>query len=502
MIHSYADYAKERAFRSKVVVVGTGAGGAVVGAELAAEGHEVTFVEEGGWHPTSSFNPYLSESVPRLYRDGAATVIYGNPPIPFVEGRCVGGSTTINGGMTYRPQNEVFEHWEEMTGSPDLGPAGLEPHLARVEDRISAKKQAPWSLGGDNRIMDEGAHRKGWHYSHNARAQDHCVGSNNCILGCTTGAKQSTLVSYMPRAMQAGARCLTEVRVDRLLIEGGRCVGVAGAATNPRTQRQDRPVEIRADHVVIACGAVQSPYLLLRHKLARRSKQLGRNFFIHPNTKMLGLFGYEVAAWRGVSQGGQVRHFHDEGIVLAENFVPPGAMGTIVPSIDSQAWRFMQRYHHMVLGGCLVEDSRPGRIRRSPFGVPLPTYEITDYDFERFCKAVRLLSEMWFGVGVERILLPFHHLQSIASPDEIRLITPERLRKQDTEYFTPHLMGTCRMGGRAEESVVDLEGRLWDLPGCYVADASVFPTAVGVNPQVTIMALATLIASRLANRLS
>ena len=188
--------------------------------------------------------------------------------------------------------------------------------------------------------------------------------------------------------------------------------------------------------------------------------------------------------------------------MLAENFVPPGAMGTIVPSVDSNAWRFMERYNQMVLGGCLVEDSKPGRVLRGPLGLPLPTYRITDYDFERFCKAMRLLCEMWFAVNVERVVLPFHHLPEITNPDDIKLITPERVKKEQTEYFTPHLMGTCRMGGKAQDSVVDLEGQLWDLPGCFVADASVFPTAIGVNPQVTVMAMATLVASKLANRLS
>jgi choline dehydrogenase-like flavoprotein len=132
------------------VVIGTGAGGAVAGTELAESGADVVFVEEGSWVPTSSFNPYTTFSIPRLYRDAAATVILGNPPIPYVEGRAVGGSTVINGGMAYRAPERVLEHWQSLTGSPDLGPKALEPLFERVEARVSAKAQLDVSIGEDS----------------------------------------------------------------------------------------------------------------------------------------------------------------------------------------------------------------------------------------------------------------------------------------------------------------------------------------------------------------
>src|SRR5258706_8106150 len=222
MILAFADYAKERSFSADVVVIGTGAGGAVAGTDLAEAGRDVVFVEEGSYIPTSSFNPYTTESIPRLYRDAAATVIFGSPPIPYVEGRCVGGSTVINGGMAYRAPERVLDEWARVAGH-ELGPKALESLFERVERRVHVAPQMPESIGEDNRLMTEGAKRMGWSYTVNQRTQEACVGSNNCGLGCPTGAKQSTLVSYMPRALAAGARCLTEIRVERLLIEHGRC---------------------------------------------------------------------------------------------------------------------------------------------------------------------------------------------------------------------------------------------------------------------------------------
>ncbi len=495
MILSYGDYENAAEFSADVVVVGTGAGGAVVGAELAQAGKDVVFVEEGSWIPTDSFNPYTSESIPRLYRDAAATIIIGNPPIPYVEGRTVGGSTVINGGMAYRTPERVLEEWQKESG-PDLGSRSMEPLFERVEARVSAKYQSEESIGSDSRIMTEGAKKMGWKYTVNQRNQEACVGANNCALGCPTGAKQSTLVSYMPRAMAAGARCLTEVRVEKLLIEGGRAVGIVGHAVNPHTRKGDRRVVVRARAVVVACGAVQTPLLLLRHKIGRPSGQLGKNFLCHPNAKVLAVYPHDVQGWKGVSQNTQIREFHDDGILMAENFVAPGVLAAYLPFHGEKAWELMQRYNQMVLSGVLVEDSSSGRVSRGPFGMAYARYDITPLDHRRFLRGVKLLASMHFEMGADFVMLPFFNQPVAESMDDLAKIDALQTDPSTLELFTPHLMGTARMGARPESSVVNLQGEVWDLPGCYVADASLFPTAIGVNPQITIMALATRVAER------
>ena len=163
-ILEHNDYKDGDVYDAEIAVIGTGAGGAAAGAELAEAGRDVLFLEEGGYHPTSSFNPYLTETIPRLYRDAGATMIMGRPPIPYAEGRCVGGSTVINGGMTWRPPERVLKEWEEEAGQPDLGAKALDPLFQRVETRIHAKPQHPVSIGEDSRIMREGAKRLGWNY--------------------------------------------------------------------------------------------------------------------------------------------------------------------------------------------------------------------------------------------------------------------------------------------------------------------------------------------------
>lgn len=501
MILAHDDYASGTRFEADAVVVGTGAGGAPVGAVLAEAGLDVILVEEGGYHRTSSFNPYARESVARLVRDGGTSAIQGRPLIPFVEGRCVGGSTVINGGMSWRPPERVLQEWARLTGSPEVGAAGLEPELAQVEADTAVAPQLDLSLGDDNRLMASGAARQGWRHDKNTRGQYLCTGCNNCVMGCPTGAKTSTLVTYIPRALDAGARCATEVRVERLLIEGGACAGVAGRAIDPRTRRLTHPVQIRSRATVIACGAVQTPHLLLGHGLGRPSGQLGRNFLCHPNAKVLALYPQPVCGWQGVSQWGQVREFRDEGILFAENMVPPSALASLQPFHGQRLWSLMSRYNHMVLGGVLVEDSTTGRVLRGPLGMALPTYQVTPFDMHRFARGAALMARMHLENGASEVLLPFAGKRSATKVDDLDGL--ERLvdRRDDVDLFTVHLMGTARMGARPEDSVTDLCGRLWDLPGCYVSDASLFPTAIGVNPQVTIMALSLRIGHRLADRL-
>ncbi len=495
MYLDYDDYARQPRFSTDVVVVGTGAGGAAAGTELAARGLDVLFVEEGSHTPTSSFNPFARESVPRLYRDAGATVILGRPVIPFVEGRCVGGSTVVNGGMAYRAPERILAQWKKR-GLEELGPKKLEPLFEEVEHIVHAGPQLELSVGEDSRLMTEGARRLGDRYTLNRRNQEACVGSNNCTLGCPTGAKQSTLVSYLPRAFAKGARCLTEVRVEELIVRGGRCVGVRGRAINPRTRRADRPVEIHARAVVLACGAIQTPHLLLSQRTLRRVPELGKNLTLHPNSKVVAIYPFDVVAWKGVSQNTQVKEFEDEGLVFAENFVPPSVLAAYLPLLGDSVWTYMMRYNQMVVSGVLMEDSTTGYVQRR-FGMPEIRYDITAADHRRMLRGIELLGELHFTMGAEEVLLPLEDAPRARSIDELRSITRNHSDLTALELFTVHLMGTARMGTSPRDSVVDSQGQLWELPGCYVADASLLPTALGVNPQLTIMALATHVARSL-----
>ncbi len=185
-----------------VVVIGTGAGGAAIAAELAEGGRSVILLEEGDHYTSVDFGLDPPTMIKKLYRNAGTAVIRGTPNIIFSEGRCVGGSTVINGGMSWRTPEKVLKRWQWELGLTDMTPQRLDPYFAKVEERISVGPQDPESVGRDAELMIKGADKLGYKWIPAMRNQKHCAGSNNCAFGCPTDAKQSTLLTYIPRALQ------------------------------------------------------------------------------------------------------------------------------------------------------------------------------------------------------------------------------------------------------------------------------------------------------------
>lgn len=476
-----------------VVVIGSGAGGAVTAAELAEGGLDVVMVEEGSHHRTESFGPDAGKAVRTLYRDGGAQMALGLPPVTFAEGRCIGGSTVVNGGMSWRTPEKILERWrreDAVEGTDDL-----QRHFERVERFISAGHQDPWTVGRDNELLREGADRKGWRVIPNIRNQLHCAGTNNCAFGCPTGAKRSTLVTYVPRALSFGARVLSDCRVERVLFKGKRAVGVearvVGADDRPGAQ-----VIVRARAVVVAAGAVQTPGLLLRSGLRSPSDAIGKGLTLHPNAKVAAIFDEPVEGWKGVHQAYQVREFQDEGYLMAAVNIPPSMLAMSLPHWGPGLRDIMAAYDRTVIAGILVEDTTSGSVRLVG-GRPVAFYALSDLDADRIVRGTSLLCELLFAAGAKRVVLPFEGVPDLHGPDDVKRLFAQKIPKSAMEVVTVHVMGTARMGEDRRRHVCDSFGRVHDTDGLWVSDASLFPSPIGVNPMETIMALATRNAERL-----
>lgn len=478
------------------VVIGSGAGGGVVAAELAEAGLDVIVLEEGGYHPTEEFTTNASAMARKLYRDGGVTVALGNPPVQFSEGRCVGGSTVINGGMSWRTPEKILERWHREHLVEAIRPREMERYFERVERFISAATQDPGTVGRDNQLLREGAEAKGWKVVENVRNQLHCAGSNNCAFGCPTRAKRSTLVSYIPRALAFGARVFSDCKADRVLLKGKRAVGVEGHVVRSNGRPGPRFC-IRAPLVVAAAGAVQTPGLLLRSGVRSPSGALGKNLTLHPNAKVIAVFDEKVEGWKGVHQAYQVREFQDEGFIMAAINLPPSILSMGLPHYGPELREIMDDYNRLFIAGILVEDTVTGRVRNVG-GRPLAFYQISDFDAERVIRGTALLCELLFAAGARRVVLPFDGVPDLLSADDVRRLFAQKIPKQRMELMTVHLMGTAAMGGDPTRHVCDSYGRVYDAEGLWVADASLFPSAIGVNPMETIMALATRAAERMA----
>lgn len=501
MIHTLSDIQKNVELSCDVCVVGSGAGGACAAKELAEMGLKVVLLEEGGHFNTKDYSTDdMIASTVNLYRDAGSTIIFGKPNIMLVEGRNLGGSTTINGGICWRTPEKVMKRWQWEKGIHEFTPQKMEKYFTRVEKIIHASHTIPEAINRDSELLKLGAERLGYKVVANVRSQNKCVGTNMCITGCPTGAKQSTLQSYIPLFLKAGGDVFTNFRVHKVVTNKGRAVGVNGYFTDPLTKQKKFKMKVRSKIVVVACGAIQTPVLLLKSGISDKKKLLGKNLLIHPNIKVSAVFDEEVRAWNGVNNGYQITEFIDEGILMAVNFVPPGVLALAMPLEGTQMLRNLkEEFNHLVTGGALIEDTGSGRVYCGPFDTAIPTYKLNATDFSKAIRASALLAEVFFAAGAKKCYLPFRGFHEIRSVDEIRKIYQHHFHPTDLEMLTVHVMGTAQMGSRPQNSVVNAFGEFHNVKGLFVADASVLPTSIGVNPQVTIMAIASHTADYIGN---
>ncbi len=479
-----------------VVIVGSGAGGAPMAAELAEAGLDVIVLEEGGYHATEEFTSNATAMIRMMYRDGGASAALGTPPVFFQEGRTVGGSTVVNGGMAWRTPEPILAKWQNEDRLDQIGPAEMDYFYARVEKRIHVATQDPETVGRDNELLRIGADRQGWKWIHNTRNQNHCAGSNNCAFGCPTGAKQSALVSWIPRALHFGARVYANVRVTRILERAATATGVEGRVVNPNGSL-GRAFRVHARLVVSAAGAMQTPALLMRSGIKSASGLLGGNLSLHPNGKVFAVFDEDVRGWEGVHQAYQVREFQEQGFLMAAVNVPPNVVAMTMPSFGRELGEAMKDYAKIVTAGILVEDTTVGRVRLGPGGQPYAFYQLNDADAAQVKRGVALLSELLFAAGAKRVILPFAGAKDLLSADDAKKLLSTHVPKSHMEIVTVHLMGTARMGADPARAVCNSYGHVYGIERLVVSDASLFPSPIGVNPAETIQALAVRNAAHL-----
>ncbi|MGH2911727.1 MAG: GMC family oxidoreductase N-terminal domain-containing protein [Solirubrobacteraceae bacterium] len=484
-----------------VCVIGAGAGGAVVAAELAEGGMRVVVLEEGHWHDPDSFTARPPEMLARLYRDGGQTMTLGAPPIMLPLGSGLGGTTLINSGTCFRTPPRVLDRWAREFGL-DVDEESLRPCFERVEQALSVSEVTPELAGNNAAVARRGAERLGWSAGYLSRNARGCVGSGVCAFGCPTSAKQHTGITYIPRAERAGARIVTGARVERVLVDGvggsslnggsglpasagGRATGMQATTGVRARMASGAPLEVRAPGVIVAAGTINTPLLLSRSGLDGASGQLGRNLSLHPATAVFARMDEVVDMARGVPQSFYVDEFADEGIIFEGVAGPPAYAATSLPLTGARHEKAMADYRHLAQFGVMVSDSSRGSVR-SVHNRPLIRYDLSDGDLRRFRTGIARMRELFQAAGAREVYLPL--------PDGV---TPERARLRDLKLMAFHPLGTARADARATHGVVDGDLAVHGTRGLYVADGSVVPSSLGVNPQMTIMALATRLAFKL-----
>ncbi len=476
-----------------VVVVGTGAGGAPLAARLAEAGLGVLLLEEGQHHTRRDFNGKPIDMMRRLYRDGGATLALGNTVVPVPLGRGVGGTTTINSGTCFRVPAHTLAEWGAASGV-DLA-AVLPPFYDAVARDLQIAPSSPAAIGAAGNLVARGCDALGWSHHPLARNAPGCDGQGLCAFGCPTDAKRSTNVSYVPRALASGATCATGARVDRVLVEGGRAVGVEAVTARGR-------LRVRARAVVLSCGAIHTPALLLAQGLANGSGQVGRNLSIHPATASMGVFEEPVNPFEAVPQGYGIDEFHAEGLLFEGSSLPLPITAAMTPGFGPRWTATLERAQNTLLFGFLVKDRSLGRVSVGRGGKPRVRYWLGDRERRQVQRGLGLLARLFFAAGAREVLQPAMGHERLRSPADLRRFGAARLAARHFDLTAYHPVGTCRMGTEPERSVVGADHECHDLPGLYLVDGSSFPASPGVNPQWTIMAMALRAGGLLADRLS
>lgn len=470
------------------VIVGSGAAGASAARVLVDTGARVAIAEEGPEVRTEEFGDRLYPALRRLYRDAGMQIAAGRARVPIVQGACLGGSTVVNSGISWRIPEEVWAGWEREHG---LGAALPLTELHRQFDRIERELQvaptpeAVWT-GGD-RLMQRASAGAGVTAAPMRRNAPGCRGSGHCQLGCASGAKQSMLVSYLPYARQRGAAILPGTRIDRVLWQGDRAVGVEGPHTRLRARRG----------VIVAASAIQTPALLARSGI--RGAHLGRHLLGHPGTLLTGIFPDEVRMWSGATQAYEVDAYRaDHGYKIETISLRPELFLASLPGVGRRWVAAMAEAPRMATWAVALRAEAEGRVRATRSGTHIE-FDPSRQDIERLRGALRTTAELMFTAGAREVITEVHGLpERISSPDQARVFDNGPVDPGAYRFSMSHLFGTARLAIRPQDGVVDTDFSVHGTRNLYVLDSSVFPTNLGVNPQLTIMAVAMHAAERIA----
>ena len=497
-----------------VVVVGSGAGGGVTAEILTEAGVKVAIVEEGPLASSSEFRMREREAYPRLYQESAGRQTR-DKAITILQGRCVGGSTTVNWTSSFRTPPATLAHWRSAHGLAVMNEAAMAPWFARMEERLSI---APWPVppNENNDILRRGCEKLGFSSGAMARNVKGCWNLGYCGMGCPTNAKQSMLVTTIPAALDRGATLVQRARVTRLAFEGDRVIacearGVAsgGAAVSPRL------LTLRARHFVLAAGAIGSPAILLRSHAPDPSLTLGRRTFLHPAVVSAAVMPEVVAGFYGAPQSIYSDQFI-EGVApagpaafkLESGPTHPILVGITLPGFGAAHSQLMEKLPNVQVVIALLRDgfhpeSGGGRVLLRSDGSPVLDYPISDYLWEGMRRAMLVMAELQFAAGAQQVLPVHESGRAVGSWTEARAaIEALPMKALATRVMSAHVMGGCAMGADRRESVVDEAGRHHQLANLSVHDGSIFPTSVGANPQLSIYAQAARLATGLAAALA
>jgi choline dehydrogenase-like flavoprotein len=498
-----------------VAIIGSGAGAGITAELLAQCGLKLVIVEEGPLKSSRDFRQLESDAYPTLYQESAARKT-ADKAINILQGRCVGGSTTVNWTSSFRTPSHTLAYWREHFGLVDLTDDALSPWFLQAERRLSI---SPWLAppNENNDLLRRGALKLGIAAASIQRNVKGCWNLGSCGMGCPTNAKQSMLVTTIPAALDRGATLIVQTRAERFEITDGRIVALHARAVLPNgaTNEGAATTRIVARHYVLAGGAINSPALLLRSNAPDPEDRLGRRTFLHPVVLSAATFDQQVAGWQGAPQTIYSDHFLETqpidgpiGYKLEAPPLHPLIFTTTVGGFGREAAAKFARFPNTHALLALLRDgfhplSQGGRVGLRSDDSPVLDYPLTDFVLDGARRALLTMAELQFAAGARKVFTG----HEIALPYSSWLEAKEGIARLPmkphlTKIVSAHVMGGCGMAADARRGVVRPDGVHWQIDNLSVHDGSIFPTSIGANPQLSIYGLVNMLATGLAKRLT
>lgn len=503
------------ALTADVVVIGSGAGGAVAAARFAESRREVVILEAGEYLHAPDFTENEADLMPRLFADQAMRAT-GDGSISLLQGGAVGGGTTVNWMLMLRPPDHVLDEWLHRLHIPGFTAGDLARHVDRVGTEVSADTVPAEARSPSNRAIIEGATALGWRARAAMINAQGCVRAGTCSLGCRYDAKQGGLLTYLPRAFAARARLYSGASVDRIEVverdRGGRGgtpprKRVRATIRDPRTGEIRGRITIEAPIVVLAAGAVGTPVILQRSGLGGGG--VGRYLRLHPTTCVMGHYDEVTYPLAGIPQAVLCDEFirrdaHGYGFWIECPAFLPALASAALPGFGAAHRELMHQLHHTIPFIVLVRDGsgtpasmgsvlvdRGGRVRIR--------YRLSSADRENLRHGIEAAARLQLAAGAREAISLHHRPVRAASEAGLRAMRLASVAPNRVALFSAHVNGTCRLGVHPATSGCSPTGERHGVRGLYVMDGSLLPTAPGVNPQWTIMAMASLLAERAVN---
>lgn len=498
-----------------VVIVGSGAGAGITAELLSAAGLNLVIVEEGPLKSSKDFRQLESEAYPSLYQESAARKT-ADKSINILQGRCVGGSTTVNWTSSFRTPTKTLTYWREHFGLAELNDEAMSPWFHQAEQRLNI---SPWLIppNENNDLLRRGALQLGIAAAAIPRNVKGCSNLGSCGLGCPTNAKQSMLVTTIPAALDRGATLLVQTHAERFELRGGHVEALHCVAVEPNgaVAAGARKTRIVARHYVLAGGAINSPAVLLRSGVPDPHRLIGARTFLHPVVAAVATFDHVVAGWQGAPQTIYSDHYLDidpiDGPIGYKIEAPPLhplIFATTMTGFGRDAAAQFAKFPNTHALLALLRDgfhaeSAGGRVALRGDGSPELDYPLTPFVMEGARRAMLSMAELQFAAGATQVSVGHELAQPYATwaaaRDGIRGLPMQPLL---TKVVSAHVMGGCGMAADSRRGVVRPDGVHWELENLSVHDGSLFPTSIGANPQLSVYGLANKLATQLAQRLA